>query len=418
LSSNQQIPILKKPKFYYGWYMVVISWLMLFLISASATSLFFKPILDEFGWDRATLSLVGAICMLVSAAISPFLGRLIDRFGPRLMLFSTLLIQTVSNTAYGLASNIGVISVGRLLTEFKPTTATQVLINRWFVKMRGRALGIISTGTPFGTLALSPLSQYLINAWGWRTTLFFWAVMTIVLLLPLVLLVRNKPEDKGFAADGEPITIDLNRSKLPNTGQSYGGSSLVEAFGNRSFWLLAGTQLFCGIGCGLWMTHIVIFATDMGYSAMIGASFLSVQGGVSLVGVLVTGHLSDVMARNKVLAVTHFIRGISFFIIIIALLYTHGSLWMLYLAMVLFGFGWFTTAPLTGGLVADLFGNLRMGTIIGLTMAAHLVGSAIGTYGGGLVYNLTGSYFDIFVVQGILELVAMFLAFAIKQKTR
>jgi predicted MFS family arabinose efflux permease len=401
--------------------MVVISWLMLFLISASATSLFFKPILDEFGWDRATLSMIGAISMLISAAVSPFLGRLIDRFGTRLMLFFTVVVLTVSNTVYGLASNIGAISAGRLFAEFKPTTATQVLINRWFVKTRGKALGIISTGTPFGTLVLSPLSQYLINAWGWRMTLFFWAGMTIVLLLPLILLIRNKPEDKGFAVDGGQRTVDVKSSdqlNLTNINKLYSGSNLTEALRERSFWLLAGTQLFCGIGCGLWMTHIVIFATDMGYSSMIGASFLSVLGGVSLVGVLITGHLSDIMARNKVLAITHFIRSISFFVIIIALIYTKGSLWMLFLAMTLFGFGWFTTAPLAGGLVADLFGNLRMGTIIGLTMSAHMIGAAIGTYGGGIVYNLTGSYFDIFVVQGTLELIAMFFAFAIKRNNR
>lgn len=393
---------------------------MMFSLSSTATSLFFKPILDEFGWDRALLSLVGASCMLVTATLTPFLGRFIDRFGPRSMIYATLFIQIVSNTVYGLAGNIGAIFTGRLLADLKPTNAALVLVNRWFVKMRGRALGIIATGTPFGTLVLSPLSQYLINLWGWRPTIFFWAGIILVILLPLSLLIRNKPEDKGYAPDGELQVekISASDSSNPSTmDKSTNGSSIKQALSNRLFWLLAGTQFICGIGCGLWMTHIVIFATDMGYSAMIGASFLSVQGGVSLVGVLVTGQMSDFWARNKVLGVTHFVRSISFFVIIAALLFTAGSLWMIYLAMVLFGFGWFATAPLTGGLVADLFGNQRMGTIIGLTMSAHMIGSAIGTYGGGLVFALTGSYLDIFIVQGILEMVAMFLAFAITRKT-
>ncbi len=89
-------------------------------------------------------------------------------------------------------------------------------------------------------------------------------------------------------------------------------------------------------------------------------------------------------------------------------------LWIIYVAMALFGFGWFTTAPLASGLVADLFGQSRMGTIFGITLSCHLVGMAIGTYAGGITFELTGSYYLIFLVQGVLELVAAGFAFAIK----
>lgn len=421
LKSNDLQASGKKPRIFYGWYLVVFSWLFMFFLSASAVGLFFKPMLDEFGWDRAELSLVGAICMLISAVFSPFLGRLIDRFGPRTMIFGTLIVQIVSNAAYGLASNIGAIYAGRMLSEIKPITATQVMINKWFVKMRGKALGIISTSTPLGTLVLSPLSQYLINSWGWRPTLFFWAAIVLVFLLPLCLWVKDRPEDKGLAPDGEAQIDDLPVSGSGGSAarvKSESGSSIKQALGNRSFWLLAATQFFCGIGCGLWMTHIVVFATDLGYSSMIGASFLSVMGGASLVGVLLTGHISDILPRNRVLGFTHFIRGVSFFIVIAAILFMGNALWMIFLAMALYGLGWFTTAPLAGGLVADLFGNQRMGTIIGLTMAAHMIGAAIGIYGGGFVFTLTGSYLGIFIVQGFLEMTAMVFAFAIVRKAR
>jgi len=82
--------------------------------------------------------------------------------------------------------------------------------------------------------------------------------------------------------------------------------------------------------------------------------------------------------------------------------------------MVLFGFGWFTTSPLTSGCVADYFGDLRMGTIIGVTISSHTVGMAIGAYAGGLTYTLTGSYFRFFLVQGVLELAAAGMVFAIR----
>jgi MFS family permease len=116
-----------------------------------------------------------------------------------------------------------------------------------------------------------------------------------------------------------------------------------------------------------------------------------------------------------VLGLTHVIRSLAFFTAVIFILRGGGSLWILYLAMVLFGFGWFTTSPLTSGLVADLFGGLRMGTIIGVTMSCHTVGMALGAYAGGVTFELTGSYYRFFLVQGILEFLAAGLAFAIRR---
>ena len=92
-----------------------------------------------------------------------------------------------------------------------------------------------------------------------------------------------------------------------------------------------------------------------------------------------------------------------------------GSLWMLYLAMALFGFGWFTTSPLQAGLVADNFGSFRMGTIISVILAAHTLGWALGAYAGGIVFEMTGSYYGFFLMQTSLEFIAALLAFTIKQ---
>jgi MFS family permease len=240
------------------------------------------------------------------------------------------------------------------------------------------------------------------------------------MLIPLMLVLRNKPEEKGLAPDGyypglnSATNLSSRSENKIVTAVLHGESKTVaQATKTRAFWLLSTTHLICGIGCGLMMTHTVIFATDLGYSAMIGASFLSVQGGVNLVGVLFTGPLSDRIARNRALSLTHLVRGISFVVLVIALLIGGGPLWMLYPAMALFGFGWFTTAPLMAGLAADLFGYLKMGTIIGIVMSFHMVGMAIGTYAGGISFSLTHSYLPVFLIQGILELTAAFCAFVI-----
>lgn len=422
--QNAREKAVPKPRIFYGWYLVAASWAMTFILGATSVGVFFKPMLDEFGWDRATLSLVSSVIMLVFAALYPLLGRLIDRLGARIMISVCVSSQILSNVINGLAANLLQIYIGRLFWELKPVHGVQVLINRWFVKNRGRALGILSTGTPLGTLLMVPLSQYLITIWGWRETLFFWAGISALVFIPLTFMIRNKPEDKGLLPDGEEVKSALPPSltaqteeraaPLPVAGDT--GNTLKEVSKKGSFWLLSLTQLFCGISCGLLMTHTIVFATDLGYSELIGATFMSVQGGVSLLGVLVTGQLSDRMARNKVLAFTHAIRGISFVTLVSAVFAGGGSVWILYLAMAFFGFGWFTTAPLAAGLVPDLFGYLRMGTILGVTLSAHTIGSAIGVYTGGITYQLTGSYLAIFVVTGALEFLAAVFALYIRKR--
>jgi MFS family permease len=418
LDLNSEKPIVTRPRIFYGWYVVAASWIMSFLVAATGVAIFFKPILDEFGWDRATLSLASSVAMVIFAALSPLLGRLIDRFGARLVLFTCVVSQSLSSVSTGIATGLAHFYIGRFLYEMKPTHSAQVLINRWFVRQRGKALGILSSGTPLGTLLLSPLSQYLVLIWGWRPTILFWAGVTALVGLPLLFLIRNKPEDLRLLPDGDlPSGAAAGRPMIVEQSGAVADQrfSLKQVSGYRSFWLLTVTQFFCGIGCGLMTAHVVIFATDLGYSALVGATFLSVQGGMSLVGVLVTGPMSDKISRSRVLALTHLIRGVSFITIVAAVALAGNSLGLLYLGMAFFGFGWFTTAPLAAGLIADLFGYTRIGTIIGVILASHGIGTALGIYAGGITFQITGSYLVIFMVVAMLELVAAFFAFIIKK---
>ncbi|MFC1901248.1 MFS transporter, partial [Chloroflexota bacterium] len=370
---------MKESRIFPGWRMVAASWVLVFLISGVAVSIFFKPMLEEFGWDRATQSSVQLVGLVVFTIISPFLGRFIDRFGPRVMIFFCVATQLFSNIANGAAGNIWHLYIGRILYSINILPATQILINRWFVKKRGTALGIMSTGMPLGTMMLVPLTQYLILIWDWRQAMFFWAAVMFVIMLPISLLIKNNPGDSGYAPDGEPVNSELGNTNTTGSDTS-GGSSIKEALRTRAFWFMSSAHFICGLSCGFIMTHIVVFATDAGYSDMIAASLVSVQGALNLAGLLITGYLSDRIARSRVLALTHLIRSISFAVVVVFILQGSASLWMLYVSIALFGFGWFTTAPLQSGLVADLFGNLRMGTILGLEASCHTLGMALGGF--------------------------------------
>ncbi|MFC1893801.1 MFS transporter [Chloroflexota bacterium] len=415
---------MKKPGLFHGWYIVAASLISLLLYSAVSVSIFFKPMLEDFCWDRATLSSVQFTALILIAAVSPLFGRLIDRFGPRRMILACVATQVISSVLNGIATSIWHLYLARFLYGLNTIYITQVLINNWFFKKRGTAQGILATGIPIGALILVPVSQYLINLWEWRPTMLFWALVTLVVMLPLSLIIRNHPEDIGYGPDGEPLhkgqLVDLSLKPDNANNAKLGlnnGSSLTEAAKTMSFWLLGMTQVICGIGCGFMATHIVIFATDMGYSDILAASLVSVQGGTCLVGVLVMGPLSDWIGRGKALSITHFARGLSFAVIIVFVFLEGVPPWLLYAAMVLFGFGWFTTAPLAAGLVADLFGSLRMGTILGVIMSCHMIGMAIGSYAGGFIFELTQSYYLFFLTQGPLELLAAGLALCIRMSS-
>jgi len=423
MNKRQELSPISKPRFFYGWYMVAASWVLVFLISAVAVSVFFKPMLEDFGWDRATLSSVQTVALIVFTVASPFLGRFIDRVGPRIMIFICIVPQVLSNVINGVATNIWHLYLARFFYGINVLPSTQILINKWFVKKRGTALGIVATGMPLGTMILVPFSQYLILTWGWRPTMLFWAAVVFVIMLPLALNIKDNPEEKGYGPDRESLNkaMPFDPPKRDNTAlaakaEEKTGSSLSEAVKTRSFWFMAMAHFICGTGCGFMMTHIVIFATDMGYSEMIGASLVSVQGGLNLVGVLATGYLSDRIARSKVLSLTHFVRSISFATIVIFILLGGDSLWILYAAMAFFGFGWFTTAPLQAGLVADLFGSLRMGTILGVVVSCHMLGMAIGAFAGGAIFESTNSYYLVFLTQGLLEFLAVIFALSIRHK--
>ena len=413
---------MNRPRIFYGWYMVAASWIILFLINATAMSIFFKPMLEEFGWDRATLSSVQSISLIALTIASPFLGRLIDKFGPRAMIAACLATQTLGNAINGIATSLWQLYLARFFYQIKALVGTQVLINRWFVRKRGTALGIVSTGLPIGTIVLTPISQLLIIEWGWRATLLLWAAATLIIVLPLVLLIKNNPEEKGYKADGDPLdkasmtnsTSRQNKNTPVVLVEAHGGYTFTEAIRNRMFWFMSFAHFICGLGCGFIMTHVIIFTTDMGYPDMIAASVVSVQGFLNLIGVLVTGYISDRIMRKKVLAFTHVIRSISFVLSVLFITIGGQPLVLLYIAMALFGFGWFTTAPLQAGLAADIYGNVSMGTILGTITACHMLGMAIGAYTGGAIFELTKSYYLFFLIQGPLEFLAALFVMLVK----
>src|SRR5882757_2689486 len=201
---------LARPPIFYGWIIVAAAFVTMGVSvnARTAFSLLFPPILGEFGWDRGVVAGVFSFGFLVSAFISPFVGRLLDLHGPRIvieigavLLALGMALATISREPWQLYLTLGVLVGGG--GNFLGYGVQSQFIPNWFVRRRGLAIGIAFSGVGVGSIVLLPWLQILIARDGWRTACWTLAVMVIVLLMPLNLLLRRSPQEIGLRPDGD-----------------------------------------------------------------------------------------------------------------------------------------------------------------------------------------------------------------------
>jgi len=361
----------KKPRFFYG-YIVAAACFIIQGIGLGADStfgVFFVPLLTEFSWPRALISGASSFRFIISGIVSIIVGRLTDKFGPRLLMAITgfslglgyLLMSQVNSVwqlylFYGLFVGIGISAI-----DVIPLST----IARWFVRKRGTMTGIVKVGTGAGQLVFPLLASGFIVTYGWRNS--YLAIGTIV-LIGIVLaaqLLRRDPGQMHLMPDG-----DRKKPEVMNSREE--GLPLSEAAHTRQFWMLCATNLtifFCSLTI---IVHIVPHTIDTGISATKSAGVLSTIGGVSMLGRLLMGSASDRIGSKWGIF-------ICFIILVTGLLWLQiaKELWMLYLFAVMHGFahgGFFTLVPT---IVAELFGTSSHGIIFGIVIFCGTIGGAV-----------------------------------------
>src|SRR5499426_3366256 len=199
--------------FFYGWVVVgVVFVTMGVAINArTAFSLLFPPILAEFGWERGVTAGAFSFGFLVSAVLSPSLGRLMDRQGPRvvielgvLLIGTGLLLATLVSRPWHLYATLGVmVGGGSVCLGY---TGQSLYLPNWFVRRRGLAMSLAFSGVGVGSIILFPWVQSVIASAGWRTACWTLGLLVLIVLAPLNLLVRHRPEDLGLQPDGDPVS--------------------------------------------------------------------------------------------------------------------------------------------------------------------------------------------------------------------
>ena len=296
---------------------------------------------------------------------------------------------------------------------FLTVLSTQVA-NRWFVKRRGLALGILTAATATGQLILLPVLATLVDKYSWEAAVGLIFVLGLVMLVVIALFMRNFPREVGIGPYGEE---EVQEESAKATGNPFmiATDALLEGLRAKEFWLLAGSFFICGLSTsGLIGTHFVSYCISFGIPVVTAAATLSLMGVFDLVGTTISGWLSDRSDNRWLLFWYYTLRGISLLMLPFAL--DSGMYSLLVIFAVFYGLDWIATVPPTVGLTRQRFGLQKSAMMYGWMVAAHQVGAAVAAYSGGVIYTVLGSYTWAFMLAGGFCFVASLFVLMIKKQ--
>ncbi|RMF22473.1 MAG: MFS transporter [Deltaproteobacteria bacterium] len=413
----------------------------------NTATVFFKAIAGDLGLGRGVLSGAFSLGFLVAGLAAPLWGSLADRRGakaaflPAVVLVGVLCVA-LSRVTSALTLYIGYISL-TLASAGISLVPVSVLISRWFDATRGRAMGVAFMGEGFGAMAVVPLAGYLVAHVGWRTSYVIAGVGVVAILLPVVVLLRNAPEDTAAGGAGEdPAASDAVEPQRPRAGlpsgraatdsvgaspndadpaapigarRDGGGATRGEAMRTPVFWLVAATWFMAMTPLAGVSLHQVPFLTDHGFSVESASLAAGMVGGTGILGRLVFGLLSERLPIRWIYACCYLFMALG----IAALAWTpEMGVVALGTYVTLFGIavgGAFALAPLQ---VAHLFGVRALGEVFGLLGLAATLGGAIGGAGAGLLYDRLGSYDLVLAVAVGMSLVATVMMTRVQRPAR
>jgi MFS family permease len=347
-------------------------------------TVFLKPISESFGWDRAQVVSVYSLSALAGGLAAPLVGRLFDRSGPRtvyslglLLLGTAFLVAAHAQHLWQFQLSLG-LCVG-LGIAFIGNVPNSILLGRWFGARLPTAMAIVYSATGAGVLILLPASQILIDRFGWRGAYLIFGGAALLLLLPLVVLPWR------LFAIGSPNVV-----KKPDPHFADEGWTLVSAMRHHAFWALFSTFFFTAIGMYAIAAQVVAYLIDAGFPPLQAATAWGFSGVVLLFGMLGISSLDGIIGRRPSVLFSYAVSIAG--IVMLWLLQWYPNFWLLTGFVVCFGSMIGSRGPLLTATAMKIFRGERVGTIYGSISIGSGLGSAFGSWGGGLIHDWTHSY--------------------------
>jgi MFS family permease len=383
---------------FYGYVILAICFLNMLVMRGitSSFSVFYIALLDEFRWSHGTAATIASVNFLVYALVSPLVGWAFDRVGPRRLMplagalvGAGFLLSSLSRLLWQLYATYGVVvALGQSGLGFVIHAA---LISRWFVRHRGMAIGLATMGQGIGALLLVPLAQVIISTSGWRAAFAVMGMIFLAVVVPAnAIFQRGSPADLGQLPDGgaaAPAGRSGNRPVRVSAGRAW---TVGEALRSFPFWSITLGHFALGSALFMIYTHLVAHLTDQGLSRLLAAFVFGLIGFVRVGGEPLWGLLSDRLGRDRAYAIAISLTLLG--VVGLALIVTGAPLWVVYAIAVLYGISHTAGNPTYGAMIGDIFGGPTVGIIFGFLEVSFGLGSALGAWAGGYLYDATGSY--------------------------
>lgn len=410
---------LRLPKLFYGWWIVAAASFASMVQGGIYTygfSLFVLPVTLDFGWSRAEISGVFSFARLEGGLIGPLEGFLVDRYGPRRMILIGLpfmglgyfLLSRVDSLLAFYLVFVLLVSVGSSLGLTAPANTA---VANWFIRNRGRALGIVATGISVGGV-LVPGTAWVIQQFGWRGAMVAMAVTIWTLCLPLAMVVRHRPETYGQLPDGGSKQRATSARFLgrPREERPEVHFTPREALRTPAFWLMSTAFATRSLVTSAIALHFMPFLVDMGLSQGEAALMFSLLALLSGGGRFFLGWLGDFIDKRWIL--------ISCFLSIAVgqlVLSQATELWQALLFIAIYAPAYGGPVAILGAIRGDYFGRRNFATIQGLMGPVMMLGTVAGPLFAGLIYDLTGGYRPAFAVFSVVILIGLALLLMLRQ---
>jgi len=412
--------LLKNPKVFYGYWILVATFFCLFIYAGCgfyAFSLFVRPLQADFGWGRGEINAAFTILFLVSGVASPFIGKVVDRYGARRVISIGAAIVGLGFILLSVMSNLwhfyvvyAVIGVGITAIGQVPTSA---IVSNWFEKRRGLVIGVMSTGIGIGGFALAPLvGGYIIPSFGWRISYRVLAMLAWVLIIPLTLLVmKTRPADMGLYPDGRQAPDAMTGAEASFSTAK--GLTLRMALATSAFWLICISFLlnqFSQIGL---VQSQVPHLEDIGFPVVTAATALGFVGLASAIGKFGFGWLCDRIPAKYACSI-----GLGFMLtglIIFMNIKLTSPLAMVWLYAFTTGLGSGSWLPTMSMLISTNFGLVAYGTIFGVVALFQNLGMAVSPLMAGYMYDTMNTYHLAFIIFLVLFGIAILAMLAVRR---
>lgn len=415
-------PARERSGIFWGWWIVLGAVVGQFVgmgVGGSISGVFLRPVTEDLDWTTAEFTLGASAALLVAGLANFVIGPLVDRYGARPLMLVSACIYAGSFLALSrvdalwqfillwmLAGGIGFSLVGSLVVN--------VTLAKWFVVRRGWAVALGSSGISLAGLIMPVVMTRVVDSVGWRDAYVFLAVFVFAIVVPIALFMRRRPEDYGMLPDGTKSDVgqrDERSRRDVEQQRSDAANSYTrrEAIRTSAIWLLIAGYALHTMAILAVLVHAIPFMTDSGFTRTEAALVIALNGGANLCSKFVWGYLLQHL-HVRYLCATSLSACATGVALMLVSAYT-GSLALMFVAFLCWGFGFGGTIPLSEFIWAKYFGRVHIGAVRGASVPYITIFQALGPIVGGLYFDFVGSYagvFAVFIAAHLIGAVAIF----------